>query len=123
MRALIVDSSKPSRSGIGGILAATGFAVFEADDSSNALDLLDEIGPVDLVLVDWELPEAGGLRLVLGLRAERDFDATRLIMLTSEPHTAEILEAIRIGVDECLVKPFSKRQFLDKLAQLRLNPA
>jgi two-component system chemotaxis response regulator CheY len=123
MRALVLDDSKAVKKAIRSALADAGFTVFGADDSSEALDVLDKVGPVDLILVDWDLPELGGLRFVLGLRAKRKFEDTRLVMLTRQPKTAEILEAIRFGVDECLVKPFTRKKLLDKLAQLRMDPA
>ena len=76
---------------------------------------------MDLALVDWDLPEADGLRFVLGLRSARGYARTRLIMLTRQPSTAEILDAIRMGVDDCIIKPFTREKLQDKLAQLRLR--
>src|SRR6516162_2461931 len=69
MRALVVDDSTSSRAAITGALGRAGFQVFESGDSVEALDLLEERGDVDLALVDWDLPEADGLRFVLGLRS------------------------------------------------------
>jgi two-component system chemotaxis response regulator CheY len=121
MRALIVDESGSGKSPMSGALADAGFQVLETGDSVEALDALRDRGGVDLALVDWDLPEAQGLRFALALRSARCFDRTRLIMLTREPSTAEILGAIRMGVDDCIVKPFSRKKLGDKLARLKLT--
>ncbi|HLY08952.1 MAG TPA: response regulator [Planctomycetota bacterium] len=120
MRALIVGGSGRIPATLRGELAKAGFQVLESGDEEEALELLEEQGPVDLALVSWDLPEAGGLRFVLRLRSARRFDSTRLLMLMRQPSTADILEAVRIGVDDCLVEPFTSTQLVDKLSQLRL---
>jgi two-component system chemotaxis response regulator CheY len=121
MRALIVEDSTRGQSAMTGALADAGFQIVETEDSAAALHLLQDRGGVDLALVDWDLPEAEGLRFAMALRSVPGFDRTRLIMLTREPSTAEILGAIRMGVDECIVKPFSRKKLSDKLARLKLK--
>jgi len=120
MRALILDDSPALRQELGGILARAGYQVFESDNGPDALGLLEARGGVDLVLVDWDLPEAGGLRFLLEFRSMGPPREARLIMLTERPSTADILDAIDVGVDDCLVKPFGSRRLLDKLQSLGL---
>jgi DNA-binding response OmpR family regulator len=120
MRALIVEESKTLKAEIKGALIKAGFQVLECRNSAEGLDLLQDPGGVDLALVDWELPEADGLRFALGLRSVRRFDAIRLVMLAQRPSTAVILEAVRLGVDDCLVKRFTRKQLIEKLAQIHL---
>ncbi len=57
MRGLIVDDAKSMRIFLGKILSEFGFEVLEAGDGCGALDRLMEIGKVDLVVVDWRMPE------------------------------------------------------------------
>jgi DNA-binding response OmpR family regulator len=121
MRALIVDDKCSGKAAMSGALSDAGFLVLETEDSVEALDELRHQGGVDLALVDWDLPKAEGLRFALALRSARCFDRTRLIMLTREPSTAEILEAIRMGVDECIVKPFSRKKLSEKLTRLKMT--
>lgn len=121
MRALILDDSPALREEIGRILTEAGFQVLACENGGDALGLLEEKGVVDLVLVDWDLPEAGGLRFLLEFRSILRPRPARLIMLTERPSTADILEAIHLGVDECLVKPFGPRRLLEKLESLGLG--
>ena len=118
MRALLVDDGRTDA--LRETLTRAGFEVLEASDGQQALDLLEDSGPVDLALVDWKLPHSSGLRFVQGVRSSREKASMRLIMLTNDLDTREILEAIRLGVDDHLVRPVTRRKLLEKLALLRL---
>jgi DNA-binding response OmpR family regulator len=123
MRALIVDDSRAGKAGLREVLSEAGFQVLESDDSLEALGLLEARGTVDLALVNWDLPEADGLRFALNLRSTKRFDGTRIIMMTRLPSIAEILEAIQMGVDDCIVKPCTRTKLVQKLTELRLVKA
>ena len=123
MRALIVDDSRILRVQLAETLADAGFELFDAENSSDALDLLDERGAVDLIVVNWDLPEAGGLRFVLGLRSSVRYGAPRLLMMIEHPTTEAVLDAVQLGVDDCLIKPLSAQKLLEKLTDLRLGNA
>ena len=123
MRALIVEESKTLTLEIKGALKAAGFQVLECRNSTDALELLQEQKGVELALVNWDLPQADGIHFALGLRSVRRFDGIRLIMIAMRPSTAVILEAVRLGVDDCLVKPFTRKKLIEKLVQLHLVKA
>jgi len=120
MRALVLEGSKTLKVGIKEALSKAGFQVLACRNSTEGLHLLQQRGGVDLALVNWDLPEADGLRFALGLRSVRRFDGVRLIMIARRPSTAVILEAVRLGVDDCLVQPFTRKKLIEKLAQLHL---
>jgi len=120
MRALLVDDGRTGA--IRETLSRAGFEVLESSDGQRALDLLEDRGPVDLALVDWDLPREGGHQFVRSVRSCRNLASVRLVMMTGGLDTAEILEAIRIGVDDHLVRPITRRKLLEKLALLRLGP-
>lgn len=120
MRALVLEGSKTPSVGIQSALRKAGFQVLACRNSAEGLEVLQQKGGVDLALVNWDLPEADGLRFALGLRSVRRFDGVRLIMIARRPSTAVILEAVRLGVDDCLVKPFTQKKLIEKLAQLHL---
>jgi two-component system chemotaxis response regulator CheY len=68
-----------------------------------------------LALVDWNMPEMGGLDLVRHVRADGRFKAMRLIMVTTETDLKEVHAAIECGVNEYVMKPFTKEIIADKL--------
>jgi len=119
MRALVVSKAVSARNAMREILSKVSFQVVEASDVRGAMQVLSELWPVDLALVDWALPSAGGLRFVRTVRALRDHDAMRLIMMTSRLDMADIFEAIRAGVDDYVAKPVTRKQILEKLVELR----
>jgi two-component system chemotaxis response regulator CheY len=118
MRALIVDDSRAIRSIIRSMLVPLGFQTFEAGHGLEALGKLKELGPVELALIDWNMPEMGGLDLVKAMRADRAYDSTLLMMVTTETDIAEVTKALEVGANEYLMKPFNKELMLDKLAIL-----
>jgi two-component system chemotaxis response regulator CheY len=60
---------------------------------------------IDLFLVDWNMPELDGLELVKKLREMTTYEDTPIIMITSEAAKYNVLEAIRAGVSDYIVKP------------------
>jgi DNA-binding response OmpR family regulator len=101
------------------ILSKVSFQVVDAADVRGAMQVLTELWPMDLALVDWNLPSGGGLRFVRTVRSSRDHDAMRLIMMTSRLDMTDIFEAIRAGVDDYVAKPVTRKQILEKLVELR----
>ena len=93
------------------------YRVSLADDGLQALDLLKST-PVDLVLSDVMMPNMNGLELLEQLRAD---DATRhlpVVLLTARADLDTRRSALRLGIDDYLVKPFSSSQLLTTLAHL-----
>jgi DNA-binding response OmpR family regulator len=119
MKALVVDDRKARDRGLRQALLQAGFEVFRASENQEAVDFLVERGPVDLALVNWRLHRGEGLRFVSFVRACREYDSLRLIMLTPALDTGEILDAVRLGVDEFVIEPVTRQKVLEKLANLR----
>jgi len=118
MKALIVDDSRAVRTLMKRMLGEMGFEVFEAGDGRQALDLLQDIGPVDLALVDWNMPEMDGLEFVKALRAERGFADVMVMMVSAESDMANIARALMVGADEYAIKPLTRDMLVDKLQLL-----
>src|SRR5262245_11856597 len=123
MRALVVDDSRAMRAVIGDVLRQAKFQVLEAGGVREAVRSLEELGPADLAMVDWNLPKTGGMPFVKAVRARPEFDSMRLMMLITELDASQVMEGVRAGVDECLVKPFTRSLLLEKLARLQFTRA
>lgn len=121
MRALVVDSSRAIRAVLGDALRQAGFQVVEARNAKEALEFLQDLGPIELGLVDWDLAGPSGLELAESIRSNRDFDPMHLIMVTTQLDTEQVLLALRAGVDEYLIKPFTRQMLHEKLAHLGLG--
>lgn len=93
--------------------------IIEAVDGAKAWEALSSSNPpVNLVISDWNMPNATGLDFLKRVRADGRFKGTPFILLTAESDQAQVVEAIKAGVDSYIVKPFTKDQVEAKLKEL-----
>jgi two-component system chemotaxis response regulator CheY len=118
MRALVIDDSRVVRLLIGNMLREIGMQVVEAADGRQALDRLRDNPDVELVLVDWNMPEMNGLEFIRAVRSQRRDDPLRMLMVTTETETDQVVRALAAGANEYLMKPFTKEVLLAKLSLL-----
>ena len=115
MRALVVDDSRAMRLILRRMLREVGFEVFEASNGREALEVLQEIGKPDLILVDWNMPEMNGFEFICAVRANQSFDNILMMMVTTETEMTQVVKALDAGVNEYVMKPFTKEVILEKL--------
>jgi two-component system chemotaxis response regulator CheY len=114
MKILLVDDSKTMRSIQKKYLGTNpGVQFVEAGDGIEALTALATSGPVDLALVDWNMPNMDGHTLVQKIRATDK--KTPIIMCTTEAEKARVIEALKAGVNNYVVKPFTEEILLEKV--------
>ena len=115
MKIMLVDDSRTIRNIQKNVLAQLGHTdVVEAGDGNEALNMLGQ-NPVDLMLVDWNMPNMDGITLVRKVR-EKD-KATPIIMCTTEAQKDRVIEAIKAGVNNYVVKPFNVETLAEKIDQ------
>ena len=115
MRALVIDDSRTVRIIIGQILREIGMEVLEARDGVEALEQIKRNPDVDLMLVDWNMPQMNGLDFIRAVRANRAYDAVRILMVTSESQGEQVIQALKAGANEYLMKPFNREVLVAKL--------
>ena len=120
MRALVIDDSRAMRMLLKRELVALGFEVAEAGDGNEALARLAELGPVDVVLVDWTMPGMDGMTFVHQIRSDPAYEEMRVVMITSESDPAQIFHALMAGVDEYATKPITREALSEKLGLVGL---
>lgn len=116
---LIVDDSRVIRMVARKILEDLGFAVSEAENGSQALDLCKKQLP-DGVLLDWKMPVMDGLEFLQALRQIRGSGDTAVIFCTTENTLEHIQQAIAAGADEYIMKPFDSEIIQSKFTQVGL---
>ncbi len=105
MKILLIDDSKTMRNIQRSVLAQLGHTtVEEACDGQDALSKVGAYKP-DLILVDWNMPNMDGLTFVKTFRQTNK--TTPMIMVTTEAEKARVIEAIKAGVNNYVVKPFT----------------
>ncbi len=105
MRVMLVDDSKVMRGVERSVLTKIGVSeVEEAGDGAEALQKLDAFRP-ELILLDWNMPIMNGLAFLKAVRAQGR--KTPIIMVTTEAEKSHVMEAIRAGVNNYCIKPFT----------------
>jgi two-component system chemotaxis response regulator CheY len=115
MRALVLDDSRAVRSIIGGILRDLGMEVYQAANGREGLEQLRRAPAIELMLVDWNMPEMNGLDFIRAVRAQPAFQGARILMVTSEAESDHVTQALDAGANEYLMKPFTKEILVAKL--------
>lgn len=105
MKIMLVDDSKTMRSIQKSVLGQLGYTeIEEACDGQDALSKVGAFQP-DLLLVDWNMPNMDGITFVKHYRATNK--TTPIIMVTTESEKTRVIEAIKAGVNNYVVKPFT----------------
>jgi two-component system chemotaxis response regulator CheY len=115
MQALIIDDSRAMRQILRRMIEPLGFEIHEAENGRQGLLRLDDLKQLELVLVDWNMPEMNGIDLVKSVRANPEYSNLKLVMVTTETEPTKMACALMAGVDEFLMKPFTRDMLLDKL--------
>jgi DNA-binding NarL/FixJ family response regulator len=102
---LIVEDNLPLAQCLRLELEAEGFNAVTVPDASTALLQLQAREPVDLLVVDWDLPDMSGLELLWRLRKHK-FQQP-ILMLTGHDEVDRKVLALESGADDYMVKPFS----------------
>lgn len=118
MKILIIDDSKTSRLILKKMFKDVNAEIYEAGHGREGLDRLKETGPVDLALVDWNMPEMNGYEFVKAVRAQSCYDDMRIMMVTTETEFEQMSLAIEAGANEYAMKPFTQETILDKVRLL-----
>jgi two-component system chemotaxis response regulator CheY len=119
-RILVVDDSAAIRKAIRRIIEPLGFAVDEAADGQQALTYCVEWGKVDAVLLDIDMPVMDGITFLRELRGLAGMPQPIVIMCTSHNAMANMEEALSLGANEYIMKPFDTEIISSKLQQLDL---
>ncbi len=105
MKVMLVDDSRTMRNVEKNILGSLGFNdVIEACDGQDALSKVVAAAP-DLILLDWNMPNMDGLTFLKEFRKINK--ETVVIMVTTEAEKTRVVEAIKAGVNNYVVKPFT----------------
>ena len=118
-RVLVVDDMLTMRKLVSKHCTKIGFTdIIDAEDGNKAWEAINSATPpVTLVLSDWNMPECSGLDLLKKIRGDEKLKWLPFIMITAESEKNQIVEAIKAGVSNYIVKPFSADQLKSKLEE------
>lgn len=115
MRIMLIDDSKTMRNIQKSVLKQLGYSdIEEACDGQDAMSKVAAFQP-DLCLVDWNMPNMDGLSFVKAFRQQNK--TTPLIMVTTEAEKSRVIEAIKAGVNNYVVKPFTPDLLSERITE------
>lgn len=119
MRILLVDDSNTMRRIQKNTLTGLGLTdVIEAEDGAEAVRKV-QAGGIDLVLMDWNMPNMSGIEALKAIRANPASAGVPVIMVTSESEKSKILEAVQAGATNYIVKPFTADVLQEKISAIK----
>jgi len=118
MKLLTVDDSSVIRKMVIAAADVLDIETIEAQDGVEALTRLAAYHKtIDLVLLDWNMPEMNGYDVLVEMKGNDDYKNIPVMMVTTEGQQSSIVAAIRAGADNYLVKPFTVEELQIKIAE------
>jgi len=118
LKILAVDDSPTMRRIIINTLKRAGYSdVVEATDGKDALAKLKGAG-INFIITDWNMPEMDGLTFVTTLRSNDEYKSLPVLMVTTRSVKEDIVEALKAGVNNYIVKPFTPDTLKEKIEQV-----
>jgi two-component system chemotaxis response regulator CheY len=117
MKILSVDDSKTMRQIIRNTVEVLGHDFLEAENGKRALDVLKTAGTVDMILLDWNMPEMDGITLLKTLKADPNYRDIPVTMVTTESKRVRVIDAIKSGAKNYVTKPFTQEQLIAKIQE------
>jgi DNA-binding NtrC family response regulator len=113
-RVLVVDDAPETLEVLQRNLCAKGYKVYTARGVAEAIRTLQQT-PVELVITDLKMPKVSGLELVRHVRA--NYANTEVLMITGYPSIGGAVDAVKMGADDYIAKPFTDEELFAAVAQ------
>lgn len=111
MKFLVVDDSSTMRRIIKNSLKRIGYE--DVEDAENGVEALEKLNGIDIILTDWNMPEMDGLEFVKRVRSQNK--TIPILMVTTNAAKDDIVEALKNGVNNYIVKPFTPETLKEKV--------
>ena len=123
MKILVVDDMSTMRKIIKNMLGQIGLKnIHEADDGATAWPMIEEAQnasePFEFIVSDWNMPQMTGLDLVKKIRDTENLKNLPFLMITAEAEQGNVVIAVKAGVSNFIVKPFSPQVLKEKIEKI-----
>ena len=116
---LVVEDDELISSLLTFLLERERYTVHLAADGRAGLEYIRQHAPTSVVLMDVMLPYVDGFELLRQLRANAQWQQTRVIMLSAKSQGSDIARAFDAGADDYLVKPFRPEELFARIRRYR----
>jgi two-component system, chemotaxis family, chemotaxis protein CheY len=118
IKILVVDDFATMRKVVRNLLKQAGYEnIVEAEDGVTALRVLKS-QKIDFVISDWNMPNMTGIELLKAIRADDDLAKMPFLMITAEALQDNVIAAVKAGVSNYIVKPFTAEILNEKIEKI-----
>jgi len=118
MNILVVDDFATMSRLVRNVLKQQGYNnVFAADDGTSAVEILKK-EKIQFIVSDWNMPQMPGIELLKTVRSTEEWKSLPFLMVTAEWQKENILEAIKLKVNNYIVKPFTPEVLMEKINKI-----
>lgn len=118
MKILVVDDFSTMRRIVRNCLQQIGYTnIEEAQNGEEALSALRK-GDIQFIISDWNMPIMDGLELLLKVRSDPALKQIPFLMVTAEAEKDKVISAVRAGVNNYIVKPFTPQVMKEKIEKI-----
>lgn len=114
-RILLVDDEPVNRQVLCNQLSLQGYQLVEAGSGREALDLLQNHGPFDLVLLDIMMPQMNGYEVCAHIREQHPVNELPVIFLTAKNLIADLVDGFEVGANDFLTKPVARGELISRV--------
>ena len=120
MKTLVVDDFATMRKIVKNVLRQIDITnVTEAENGKQAIDILKADQGFELIVSDWIMPEMTGIEFLKACKEDEAIRKIPFVMVTAEAQKDSVLEAIKAGVDNYIVKPFTPDKLQEAIEKAR----
>ncbi len=118
IKILVVDDFATMRKVVRNLLKQVGYEdIVEAEDGVMALRALKS-QKIDVIISDWNMPNMSGLELLKAVRGDAELAKTPFLMVTAEALQDNVVAAVKAGVNDYIVKPFTAEVLNEKIVKI-----
>ena len=118
IKILLVDDFATMRKVVRNLLKQGGYEnIVEAEDGVAAFKVIKS-QKIDFIISDWNMPNMTGIELLRAVRADAEVSATPFLMVTAEALQDNVIAAVKAGVSNYIVKPFTAEVLSEKIAKI-----
>jgi len=117
-KVLSIDDSSTTRKISKKPVEALGYEFLEATDGKNGLEVLEKnVNDVCLILLDWNMPGMNGIEFLEQIKLKSQYTLIPIIMVTTEAEKTNVVKALKYGVKNYILKPFTTEELTLKMKQ------
>jgi len=117
-RALVVEDNEHVAYMLEFMLERAGYDVILAANGRDAQAAIENVDPVDVVLLDLMLPYISGYQLITDIRDDHDWQYVPIVVLSGKVLEEDIVKALDLGANDYVTKPFRPEELLARLRRV-----